>query len=58
MVDPTSDLCENVAEADAPRCTACAEPIVADPGHRVVTEVVDSRVETTHFCGGCLSAGN
>lgn len=51
MVDPTSELGEDVSEEDAPRCETCDEPIVADPDHRVVTWIEDDRVETVHFCG-------
>lgn len=51
MVDPTSDLGEDVSEAEAPRCVVCGKAIVQSPTHRVVTRVEDDRVETTHFCG-------
>jgi hypothetical protein len=50
MVDPTSDLGEDVSEDDAPRCTVCEEPIVNEPTHRVITWVEDERVNTAHFC--------
>lgn len=50
MVDPTSDLCEDVTEEDAPRCTVCSEPIVNEPTHRVVTWVEDGAAVTAHFC--------
>ncbi len=50
MVDPTSDLGEDVAEADAPRCGTCDEPIVEAATHRVVTWVDDGTVRTVHFC--------
>lgn len=50
MVDPTSDLGEDVDEADAPACRTCQEPIVDEPSHRVVTWVSDDAVETAHFC--------
>ncbi len=51
MVDPTSDLGEDVTEEDAPRCAVCSEPIVQSPTHRVVTRIEDGAVVTTHFCG-------
>ena len=51
MVDPTSDLNEDVSEDEAPRCAVCDVPLVENPDHRVVTRVEDSTVVTTHFCG-------
>lgn len=51
MVDPTSDLCEDVTEEDAPRCRVCSEPIVNKPSHRVITWVEDGTAMTAHFCG-------
>lgn len=50
MVDPTSDLGEDVSEDDAPRCAVCDEPIVEEPNHRVITWVEDGAVRTVHFC--------
>lgn len=50
MVDPTSDLGEDVTEADAPRCSFCEEPIVNAPTHRVLTWIEDSTVKAVHFC--------
>lgn len=50
MVDPTSDLGEDVTEEDAPRCRTCGEPIVTAPQHRVVTWVEDGEVRSAHFC--------
>jgi uncharacterized protein with PIN domain len=50
MVDPTSDLNEDVPEEEAPRCAVCDEPLVENPDHRVVTRVEDGTVVTTHFC--------
>lgn len=50
MVDPTSDLGEDVSEGDAPRCVTCGDPIVDDPNHRVVTWVADGTVHHAHFC--------
>jgi hypothetical protein len=54
MVDPTSDLEEDVTEEDAPTCHSCGTPIVREADHRVVTWVQDGEVETRHFCDeGC-----
>lgn len=50
MVDPTSDLEEDVDPADAPQCGACGDPIVDDPEHRVVTWVEEGGIEAVHFC--------
>lgn len=50
MVDPTSDLGEDVTEENAPSCETCGEPIVAEPNHRVVTWIEDDTVHTAHFC--------
>lgn len=50
MVDPTSDLGEDVTEETAPRCTVCGTPIVQDPDHRVVTWVGDDGIESRAFC--------
>jgi len=50
MVDPTSDLGEDVSEDDAPRCATCGDPIVGSPTHRVTTWIEDGSVETAHFC--------
>lgn len=50
MVDPTSDLGEDVTEEDAPRCGTCGDPIVQSTTHRVITWIDDGVVETAHFC--------
>ncbi|MFD1599424.1 DUF7576 family protein [Halobellus rarus] len=50
MVDPTSDLGEDVDEADAPSCANCGSKIVQSPTHRVVTWIEDGSVQTRHFC--------
>jgi len=50
MVDPTSDLGEDVTEEDAPDCAVCGEPIVNEATHRVITWIEDGRVRTAHFC--------
>ena len=55
MVDPTSDLGEDVSEEDAPECAQCGDPIVADTDHRVRTTVEDGTVDHRHFCSDdCL----
>lgn len=50
MVDPTSDLGEDITEEDAPRCHTCGEPILDNPRHRVITWVEDDEVQSAHFC--------
>jgi len=50
MVDPTSDLTEDISEEEAPTCTVCGESLVRETDHRVVTHVEDGEVETWHFC--------
>ena len=53
MVDPTSDLGEDVDEESAPRCATCGEPVLGH-GRRTVTWVDGDRVEHRHFCDdGC-----
>jgi hypothetical protein len=50
MVDPTSDLEEDISEEDAPTCDTCGEPIVEEPTHRVVTWMEDGQIRHAHFC--------
>lgn len=50
VVDPTSDLGEDVDEEDAPECAACGAPVYDTPDHRVITWIDDDRVQTAHFC--------
>jgi uncharacterized protein with PIN domain len=50
MVDPTSDLGEDVTEEDAPVCESCGAAIVDSPRHRVVTWIQDEEVQSAHFC--------
>ena len=50
MVDPTSDLGEDVTEEDAPRCENCGEPVLHAADHRVVTWIEDDTVRSVHFC--------
>lgn len=53
MVDPTSDLEENIDPEDAPKCDTCGEPIVSSPTHRVVTWIDDDEtLHHRHFCDG------
>ena len=49
MVDPTSDLEEDVDEESAPRCETCAEPALG-AGRRTVTWVDGDSVRHRHFC--------
>jgi hypothetical protein len=57
MVDPTSDLDEDVDESSAPSCAACGEALVRDPNHRVVTWVADGQIHVRHFCSAdCRAA--
>lgn len=50
MVDPTSDLDEDVDESNAPECEHCGEKIIRSPTHRVVTWVEDGEARHRHFC--------
>jgi hypothetical protein len=50
MVDPTSDLGEDVDEDDAPTCETCGKKLVTEPEHRVVSWVEDGSVQHRHFC--------
>lgn len=59
MVDPTSDLGEDVDEDDAPECATCGTKIVQSPTHRVVSWVEDGRAHHRHFCSEeCLAAAD
>lgn len=51
MVDPTSDLNEDLSAAEAPNCHTCGDALVQDTDHIVVTWVDDDAVQTRHFCG-------
>jgi hypothetical protein len=50
MVDPTSDIGEDVDEADAPVCATCGASIVESETHRVITWIEDGAVQSAHFC--------
>jgi len=50
MVDPTSDLNEDISEEDAPSCATCESAIVDSPNHRVITWIEDGTVQAAHFC--------
>ncbi|EMA68710.1 hypothetical protein C461_03747 [Halorubrum aidingense JCM 13560] len=49
MVDPTSDLEEDVDEESAPRCAVCGGPALG-VGRRTVTWVDGDAVRHRHFC--------
>jgi len=55
MVDPTSDLGEDVDEEDAPRCVQCGDPAFG-VGRRTITHVEDGQVEHEHFCDDACRA--
>jgi len=50
MIDPTSDIGEDVDESDAPTCHTCGKKIVTEPEHRVVSWIDDGSAEHLHFC--------
>lgn len=50
MVDPTSDLGEDVDPEEASTCATCGDSIVEDPDHVVETWVEDGTVASRHFC--------
>jgi hypothetical protein len=50
MVDPTSDLNEDVTREDAPTCRTCGNALVDSPEHRVITWIEDGQVQSAHFC--------
>jgi hypothetical protein len=50
MVDPTSDLGEDISESDAPTCETCGDSIVNEVTHRVLTWIEDDDVQAAHFC--------
>ncbi len=50
MVDPTSDLNENISEDEAPECATCSSLVIDEPKHRVITWIEDGKVESAHFC--------
>lgn len=50
MVDPTSELNEDISPDEAPTCKTCESPIVDNPDHRVVTWIEDETVQSMHFC--------
>ncbi|SDG04726.1 DUF7576 family protein [Halorientalis regularis] len=50
MVDPTSDIGEDVSEDDAPVCETCEDVVVDEPDHRVITWIDDEEVQSAHFC--------
>jgi len=50
MIDPTSDIGEDVDESTAPACHTCGKKIVQESDHRVVSWVEDGDAEHLHFC--------
>lgn len=56
MVDPTSDLGEDVDESNAPECASCGEKIVQQPTHRVLTWIEERHVQYRHFCSDACRA--
>ena len=50
MVDPTSDLEEDVDEDSAPRCDACGGAAFG-VGRRTLTWIDDGELRRRHFCG-------
>lgn len=50
MVDPTSDVAEDISEEEAPDCATCGAAVFDTPRHRVITWVEDGEVRTAHFC--------
>ncbi len=50
MVDPTSDLNEDISLEDAPSCETCGAVLAEAPNHRVITWVEEDTVQTAHFC--------
>ena len=55
MVDPTSDLEEDVDEESAPRCVTCGEPVLG-PGRRTVTWVDGDDAVHREFCSPACRA--
>ena len=49
MVDPTSDIGEDVDEESAPRCAACGDPALGTD-RQVVTWVDGDQAVHRHFC--------
>jgi hypothetical protein len=50
MVDPTSELGEELPEDQLPACASCGSRIPTGPDHRVITWVEDDEVRSAHFC--------
>jgi hypothetical protein len=48
-VDPTSEIGEDVEEADAPLCAVTGDPIVEEETHRVLSWIDDGTVQRLHF---------
>ena len=59
MVDPTSDLDEDVDESNAPACAVCETKLIRDPNHHVVTWIDEGQIQVRHFCSPeCREAWN
>ncbi|MFB6108597.1 MAG: hypothetical protein ABEJ82_07135 [Haloplanus sp.] len=57
MVDPTSDIGEDVDENSAPTCETCGKKILREPNHRVIARFDGGVVQQLHFCSDdCLDA--
>lgn len=50
MVDPTSDLNEDVSAEEAHECATCGAVLSHAPDHRVITWIEDGIVQAAHFC--------
>jgi len=50
MIDPTSDIGEDIDESTAPTCHTCGKKILQEPDHRIVSWVDEGDVEHLHFC--------
>jgi len=50
MVDPTSNIGEDVSEENAPECEQCGTKIMQSVTHRVVTAIDDGQAVHHHFC--------
>ncbi|MFB6129491.1 MAG: hypothetical protein ABEJ28_01565 [Salinigranum sp.] len=57
MVDPTSDLEEDVDESNAPECATCGAKIIREPTHVVVAWIEGEEVQHRHFCDADCRAG-
>jgi hypothetical protein len=56
MVDPTSDLNEDITAEEAPTCGTCGSAITNSADHRVLTWIDDGEVQAVHFCDDACKA--